>query len=120
MEGQKVRGKKVVIGKSSAIKQYNTPTLHAEIDAFKKLPNYYLGMDLNLIVVRFSSNGELRSSRPCYHCLKTLRASGIRLKYVYYSNDGEILKEKFSLMFDDEKTSVSSGMRRKENCIIGL
>jgi tRNA(Arg) A34 adenosine deaminase TadA len=113
MDGQKVVGKKVVIGKSNAIKQYNTPSLHAEIDAFKKLPNYYLSKDLNLIVVRFSQNGELSSSRPCYHCLKTLSSSGIRIKYVYYSNDGEIIKEKFNEMMNSELTSVSSGMRRR-------
>jgi tRNA(Arg) A34 adenosine deaminase TadA len=114
MEGQKVVGKKVVIGKSNSIKQYNTPSLHAEIDAFKKLPKYYLSKDLNLIVVRFSQDGELRSSRPCYHCLRTLLTSGIRIRYVYYSNDGEIIKEKFNQMIDSELTSVSSGMRRKQ------
>jgi tRNA(Arg) A34 adenosine deaminase TadA len=115
MDGQKVVGKKVVIGKSNAIKQYNTPSLHAEIDAFRKLPGYYLSKDLDLIVVRFSQEGELRSSRPCYHCLKTLFSSGIRIRYVYYSNDGEILKEKFSQMMDSELTSVSSGMRRRQH-----
>ena len=71
MEGQKVAGKKVAIGKSNSIKQYNVESLHAEMDALMKLPRHYLSYDLDIIVVRFSSSGKLCSSRPCYHCLKT-------------------------------------------------
>lgn len=109
----KVVGKKVASGKSSTIKQYNTPTLHAEMDAFHKLRGYYLGMDLDMVVVRFTGNGELASSRPCFHCLQTLVNSGLRLRNVYYSNDGCIMKEKFSDMLENEMTTVTSGMRRK-------
>ncbi len=113
MDEQKVVGKKVVIGKSNTIKQYNTPSLHAEIDAFKKLPGYYLSKDLDLIVVRFTQTGKLCSSRPCYHCLKTLSNLGIRIKYVYYSNEDKILKEKFNEMINSELTTITSGMRRR-------
>jgi tRNA(Arg) A34 adenosine deaminase TadA len=113
MVGPKVRGKKIAIGRSNTIKQYNTPTLHAEIDALNKLPRYYLtkgGVDL--YVFRFTSDGTLRSSRPCFHCLRTM--SKYNIKYVYYSGeDGEIHKEKFDEMLTSELTVVSSGMRRQ-------
>jgi deoxycytidylate deaminase len=113
MVDPRVVGKKVVYGKSSLVKQYNTPSLHAEIDAYKKLPRYYAGKELNMIVVRFSNEGKLCQSRPCFHCLQTLSNSGIRIKNVYYSNDGEMCKEKFSTMMESELTTISSGMRMK-------
>ncbi|ATZ80895.1 hypothetical protein BMW23_0849 [Bodo saltans virus] len=109
----KVVVKKVVLGKSNSNKQYNTPSTHAEIDAYKKLPKYYASREMNIIVVRFSKSGDLCKSRPCLHCLQTLSNSGIRIKYVYYSNDGDIRKEKFDTMLESELTSISSGMRFK-------
>jgi deoxycytidylate deaminase len=109
--GQSGIGKKVANGKSSRIKQFNTPTLHAEVDAYQNLRGYYRGKELDLFVVRFSNHGDLCSSRPCYNCLKTLTNSGLRIRYVYYSNNGEIVKEKFDEMIDSEQTTVSSGMR---------
>jgi hypothetical protein len=110
-EGQMGRGKDVANGKSSHIQQYNTPSLHAEIDAYQNLRGYYRSKKLDLIVVRFSADGELRSSRPCYHCLRTLMNSGLRIHFVYYSCNGEMLKEKFDEMISSDLTLVSSGMR---------
>lgn len=101
--------KYVAYGFNKNIKQYNTPSLHAEIDAYYKLKNKR--EKYNLLVLRFSK-GELTSSRPCYNCLKTLLNSGINIQYVYYSNKGEIMKEKFTDMLENEKTCVSSGMRK--------
>lgn len=112
MEGAKVIVKKLAYGMSNTIKQYNTPSLHAEMDAFGKLRPYYLSHNLDLIVVRFSETGKLCSSRPCFHCLERLNTMGIKIGYVYYSNDGEIFKEKFSQMMESELTSISSGMKR--------
>jgi deoxycytidylate deaminase len=111
MEGQKVRGKKVAIGKNSLNRQYNSPTLHAEIDAYLKLPRYYWKKDLDMIVVRFGKEGKLCQSRPCYHCLKTLTSSGLSIKNVYYSANGEMCKEKFGDMLDNPLTTITSGMR---------
>lgn len=112
MEVENGSGKKVVIGRSSTLKQYNTPSLHAEIDAIKKCPSYYLRRGINLCVFSYTSTGNLRSSRPCFHCLKTL--SKFKIRYVYYSNEeGNICKEKFIQMIESDLTIVSSGMRRK-------
>jgi len=111
---KKTRDDFVSHGKSSAIKQYNTPSLHAEIDALKKLTKYYASQELDLIVVRFSNGLELLPSRPCYNCLKTLLNSNVRIKNIYYSDHGEICKEKFSTMIDNEITKKSSGVRHRD------
>lgn len=108
-------GKYIVFGQNSLTKQYNTPTLHAEIDAYQKLPRYYMSLDLDMIVIRFSKEGKLCHSRPCYHCLKTLTESGISIKNVYYSKDDEMHKEKFCDMLNSEMTCITSGMRHKCN-----
>ncbi len=72
-----------------------------------------MGRELDMIVVRYSNDGQLCQSRPCYHCLRTLTNSNIRIKNVYYSVKDGICKEKFSEMFASDLTSVSSGMRRR-------
>ena len=106
------RGKNLASGKSSTRKQYNTPTTHAEVDALNNLRRHQKCKPVNLIVVRFNSRGDLCSSRPCYHCLRTLMNSGLRIRFVYYSCDGEMMKEKFDEMIGSDKTTISSGMRR--------
>jgi len=106
--------KKVAYGRNNFNKQYNTPSLHAEMDAFNKLKPYYANKQLDLMVVRISNSGELCSSRPCYHCLRTLHLSNINIKNVYYSNEGEIHKEKFSTMIESNNTCISYGMRKKK------
>jgi tRNA(Arg) A34 adenosine deaminase TadA len=115
MDDQKVVGKKVVYGKSNFKKQHNTPSTHAEIDAFKKLSRYYASRDMNIIVVRFTKTGDLCSSRPCYHCLKTLMNSGMKIKHVYYSCRRTMYKEKFNTMFESELTTITSGMRNAKS-----
>ncbi len=107
------RGKKVAIGKNSTIKQYNLPSLHAEIDAYHKLSNYYASQELDMFVVRFSNDGKLCESRPCYNCLRTLYGTNIRIKNVYYSTKGHIVKEKFSNMLESNLTKLTSATRRK-------
>jgi len=114
MESQSGSGKYVAKGKNHFVKQYNTPSLHAEIDAYNNLRGYYKNKELDLVVVRFNGFGELASSRPCYNCLKTLSNSGLSIRYVYYSNCGEMVKERFDEMIDSELTKLSSGMRLKE------
>jgi tRNA(Arg) A34 adenosine deaminase TadA len=109
---QIVVGKKVATGRSSTRKQHNTPSTHAEIDAFKKLSRHYLTKGVDLYVFRFTQSGELKESRPCFHCLKTL--SRFNINYVYYSTrEGTICKEKLSEMMSSEDTTVSSAMRMK-------
>jgi len=106
--------KKVAFGSNKTIKQYNTPTLHAEIDAIKKLDPYYAIRGVDLIVIGLTRDGTMCKSRPCYHCLRTLKESGIRVKNIYYSDTGEkIRKERFIKILDNPLTYISSGMRKK-------
>lgn len=106
-------GEKISIGKNNLTPQHCTPTLHAEIDAYHKLPAYYKSLDLDIIVVRFTSSGKLCQSRPCYHCIKKLTEFGLSIKNVYYSKNECIHKEKFSDMMNSSLTKISSGMRNK-------
>ncbi len=104
----------MAVGNSKTLRQYNTPSLHAEMDAYYKLPSYYKSKKLDLIVLRFGSDKKLCSSRPCYNCLKSLYSHGLKIENVYYSNNDEILKEKFSYMIHSKLTQVSYGMKHKK------
>jgi tRNA(Arg) A34 adenosine deaminase TadA len=115
MEEVKKSVKYVAYGINRHIPQYNTPSLHAEIAAFKNIKKNNMPRKLDLLVVRFSKEGELVSSRPCYNCIRTLTGS-IHIKNVYYSCNGKIIKEKFNEMLDSKLTMVTSGMRMKQRC----
>jgi tRNA(Arg) A34 adenosine deaminase TadA len=105
--------KYVAYGINQCIPQYNMPSLHAEIAALKNINKKNLPKCVNLVVVRFTKEGNLVSSRPCYNCIRTLSRC-INIKYVFYSCDGEIIKEKFNEMLENELTTVSSGARQRK------
>jgi tRNA(Arg) A34 adenosine deaminase TadA len=109
--------KKAAKGFSKPLKQYNTPSLHAEVSALKNFykkysKNEYVKMKVDLYVIRISQSGKLVSSRPCFHCLRTLARSKINIRYVYYSVNETIMKEKFNSMMENELTEISYGMRK--------
>ena len=103
-------------GANKMCNQYNTPTLHAEINAYNKMSNYYARKTLDLIIIKLNREGTLLASRPCYNCIKSLLYTGINIKHVYYSNNGSIEKENFNTMFESDKTTLSSGMKYKLKC----
>lgn len=73
-----------------------------------------INKSFNLLVVRLTKTGIIGESRPCYHCLLALQNSGLKIKYVYYStNEGKIVRERFSEMLDSEITYISLGHRKK-------
>lgn len=92
------------------------PSRHAEADAFNKLSkrsNLNIKA-IDLFVIRLNSISQLGESRPCYHCLCMMEKCGYKINNVYYStNEGIIMKEKFSGMKNSELTYVSSGIRTK-------
>ena len=57
---------------------------HAEIDALVR--SRRLGQDMVMIVVRIDREENVRNSKPCKRCQKSLARCGIR---VYYSTDDE-------------------------------
>jgi hypothetical protein len=65
-----------------------------------------------------SKKGEIGESRPCYHCLKSLKKSGIKIKHVYYSTEAKIItREKFKDMINVEIYYVSSGNQVCKNMV---
>lgn len=113
-------GKNVAIGMNSSRKLHQgaIDTRHAEIDAMLKLPSKRRGAKLtkiSLVVIRVSTNGELRNSRPCVHCLKRLQylyIFGYNLCNVYYSDaNGDIIREKYEDLLRSEQQHVSRGNR---------
>lgn len=59
-------------------------------------------------MVRIDAEGNLRESKPCYHCLSLLKKSR-RFRFCYYSNAaGKIVKIR---MADLTTTHVSRGFR---------
>jgi deoxycytidylate deaminase len=83
--------------------------LHAEMNAIKNF-NRKCGLyekKISMIVLRVNLQGELKNSKPCYHCLEELKNIGIRK--IYYSNEhGEIIMEKTKNM---ETTHISRNRR---------
>jgi len=93
------------------------PSTHAEMEAMKRIERWKrCPKKVDLIVLRYTKNGVLGDSRPCYHCIAFLESSRININWVYYSNkQGSITKIKFShLAFNKENTAhISSGMKYK-------
>ena len=110
-------GKKLFIGNNHLRNSYNGECIcystHAEMDVLYKILKHQKikvkdSADLSncvIIVVRFGKDGSLKNSRPCNHCLETMKF--YRIKKVVYSDDnGNIVTEKPESM---EQCHVSSG-----------
>jgi deoxycytidylate deaminase len=61
-------------------------SLHAEVNAIKRLPKNINMRKITLIVVRT----KMRMSRPCEKCSAVIKNLGIRK--VYYSCEGKLVK----------------------------
>ncbi len=98
---------KIVSGENKPVSWCEHLSIHAEMDAMKKIKSKR--KQLNLLVVRFSNSGKLCESKPCYHCIEQLKK--LNLNKIYYSKEDEsIVCEKLSMM----KNRRSGGFRRKE------
>lgn len=90
---------------------------HAEIDAMLHLPpnKKYNKKILDIIVIRVLKNGQIKNSKPCSKCLQHLNnIKGYKIKNVYYStDDGNILVEKFSKLFNSETKHISKRFKYK-------
>ena len=75
------------------------------------MSNYKKKFDI--LVLRISLDSKLKSSRPCYNCLKELGESNLRIRYVYYSTVEGIKRETFSKMLTEETIKYISSGRRK-------
>jgi hypothetical protein len=91
-------------------KFYNTR--HAEVSIFEKLKmcdKKKISGLVDILVIRVNKNGDLKNSRPCNKCIKTMKSI---VRKVFYSTDfGNIVSENL----DDMKLiHVSSADRQLE------
>ena len=111
-------GKKLYTGSNHLRNSYNNKCVcystHAEIDVIHKSLRILHEINLSdcvIAVVRFGKDGSLKNSRPCNHCLNTMKFYRIK-KVMYSTDDGTIMSEKPELM---EQLHISSGWSAFEN-----
>ena len=88
----------------------NNTTLHAEEAAFKKLPYYDKSkqLEINVLVLKITRNGQYRNSKPCIHCLRSMyniaQKKNYKINKIYYStNDNTIINNSLlNLIFTDD------------------
>lgn len=99
-------------------------TIHAEVDAMNHLPypkkRTKIITNIDILIIKATTTGELRNSAPCVHCLKSMyimpRKLGYKINRVYYSNNnGEIECNKLIDLLRSDKLHVSSSHRKNSN-----
>ena len=84
-------------------------TIHAEIDAVKKLRTHEKKKKMKPIILvsfRFNRDGELKNAKPCHHCVTALKIilkmKNYRVSNVIYSNnDGKLVKCELDDLLED-------------------
>ena len=86
----------LAFGNNSMDSYFGMNSRHAEMDVLRKINVKYFRKShkrLDLYVIRIAKDGRLCESKPCKYCIKMLAASGINLKWIYYStNNGQIIR----------------------------
>jgi cytidine deaminase len=105
--------KKISTGINNQRSYFGINSTHAEVDAVTKIIDHKnLPRKMDLFVIRLSKTGELGESRPCLHCLKILRRSGMCFKWIYYSTSQQtIVRDSFSNLICS-KSYISKGQRQ--------
>ena len=100
----------------------NPISLHSERHLYLKYRNnpkiYNPKIEYDYLVVRYSKNGVLGESRPCYHCITSIQNfPDLKIKNVYYSRNfngsNVIHKEKIKDMLDNKPIHFCSAVRRR-------
>lgn len=77
---------------------HGEPSRHAEMNVIHGIPRDVIS-ECNLLVVRMSKKGELRSAKPCLACARALYNAGI--KRVFYSSySGDIVRLNFNELIE--------------------
>jgi hypothetical protein len=86
------------------------PGIHAEIDGLNKLNtmrNKKKCITINLLIIRFSKNHTLQSSKPCYNCICSMihisKKKGYNIKHIFYSDNNNIVKSNLKILMEEEK-----------------
>ena len=56
-----------------------------------------------MVVIRLTANLELKQSKPCNNCLKHIIQSDIPIKYIFFSEQGKVVKYKLNDLLNSEK-----------------
>jgi tRNA(Arg) A34 adenosine deaminase TadA len=103
-------GSIAVVGGKIISRGFNNFLFHAEMSIFKKI-NYKKMRKVDVYVIRINGNGKLINSKPCSHCLNSLKK--LNIKKIYYSDEnGDIVCEKTNDMKTDY---ISSGYKIGKN-----
>lgn len=93
----------------------NDGQYHAERNALLKLPKRTRVLKVNILVIRATPSGQLGSSKPCFHCIHSLKhealSRGYYISNVYYSHDNQLVCEKLE---DIENSHITSFFRFKK------
>ena len=108
--------KEIGFGINNDRNYYGIKSTHAEVDVIEKVKNYKnLPKEVDLVVIRLSKTGELGESKPCFHCLDTMKKSKINIKNVYYSTASKkIIKQSFTELIHSD-SYISLGQRLSFN-----
>ena len=93
-------------------------SIHAEMDAFERLPNSRRMREVDLLVIRTSRQGYLGNSRPCRHCLQRLETwaprRGYRIRLVFFTTSGGVIASErfFDMIQHVEGAHVTPFYRR--------
>jgi deoxycytidylate deaminase len=107
------------MGRSTALGNYSKykplPSIHAEHDCIrkyskmKKETSKKLKM-YTLVVFKLDKEGNYKNSRPCQHCIETMKKFGIN-KVIYSNEYGGLSVEHIKTM-DESSAFVSLGWKR--------
>jgi len=111
MGRNEIRG--VINGNTGIKKDVFVNTIHAEIKALSKLKTSKKQVDM--VVIKIGLNGEMKYSRPCYHCIVAMiRHKYTNIRYVYYSiSDKHVVRESVNQMLKSPLTIMSTGWRMR-------
>jgi hypothetical protein len=86
---------------------------HAEIDLLGRIKSWKnVPKKFDILVVKITKTGKLKSSKPCSNCICYMRRSRLNLRNVWYSTDeNTIVCESVNTIENDY---ISSGERRKK------
>ena len=105
-------------------KQDDTPfmsSIHAESNAMSKLPylpRHKRPKKVDLLVIRVNKGGSMGNSKPCIHCILTLKRylplKGYHLDTIHYTTtNGCIISAKFSELMNEENPHMSKFYKGK-------
>lgn len=83
----------VAVGRNHDRRLAGASSIHAEIDALRKVPPRHAS-SLHMVVVRVTNSGALAQSRPCDACMRALRQFRGMRTVAYSCTGGDVVVER--------------------------